>query len=211
MGRKRRPVLVGDIIARLIDEVTGAPKASPSRGSSAGRVTQVLSAFDRIGPPVTDHADAVGFRRGVLTLQVHESTWLTELTFLKSEIVQRMNRMLGGTAVREVRLRLGPRRRVEPPRPPPRPLTSAERASIDTWTAPIADADVRDAVRRAAERSLARGAVQAPQVSGPPGPRLTPPDPADSGPAPLKYGYGGSTGHERPGWSRDRWKDHKGR
>ncbi len=214
-GRSRRPVAVGDILARLLDDVTGrggggasGPKAGPAK------VRRVLAAFDRIGPPVTDHADAVDFRRGVLTLQVHESAWLTELTFLRTEIIDRLNRMVGPSTVREVRLRSGSRRkRPAPPTPPPRPLTESQREAVATWTASIADDAVREAVQRAAARSLARGEVKVPEVSGPPGPRLKPAEPVVE-PAPMTYGYGhgthaGGERAERPGWTKDRWASRK--
>ena len=201
--RSRRPVPVGDILARLLDEQEGGRGVS---GGGAQRVSRVLSAFGRIGPPVTEHADAVGFRRGVLTLQVHESAWLTELTFLRTEIIERVNKMVGGAPVREVRLRLGPRRRIEPPPPPPRPLTEAQRSQVEQWAAPIADEAVRDAVRKAASTSLARGSVPLPNVTGPPGPALTPKDPP---PPTLTYGFGHGRGEEKKGWTKDRWKARK--
>ena len=213
-GRSRRPVAVGDILARLLDDVTGrGPGGSSGPKAGPAKVRKVLAAFDRIGPPVTDHADAVGFRRGVLTLQVHESGWLTELTFLRTEIIDRLNRMVGPSTVKEVRLRSGARRkRAAPPTPPPKPLTDRQREAVETWTAPIVDDAVREAVRRAAARSLARGDVVVPEVSGPPGPRLKPAEPATE--APLTYGYGhgkhaGGERAERPGWTKDRWASRK--
>ncbi|MEL7368773.1 MAG: DUF721 domain-containing protein [Myxococcota bacterium] len=202
--RSRKPVAVGDILARLLDEATGTSEVSPRRGASG--VSRVLTAFGRIGPPVTDHADAVHFRRGVLTLQVHESAWLTELTFLRTELIRRINKMLGGEPVREVRLRLGNRRKPSPPPPPPpRPLTDEENETVTRWTAVIQDDAVRDAVRRAAARSMIRGPVVIPKVSGPAGPRMTPADPPEAERG-LRYGYGDRQGKERAGWTKDRWK-----
>ena len=201
---RRRPVAVGEILARLLDEQTGPSEVSGTR-PGAQKVGRVLSAFGRIGAPIGDHAEAIDFRRGVLTLQVHQSAWLTELTFLRSEIIERINKMVPGAPVKDVRLRLGPRRRVVPPPSPPRPLTPEEQATVDDWISPIADDAVKEAVRRAAARSVARGSVAPPQVFGPPGPRMianTVPTPP-----PMKYGYG--AGGERAGWTKDRWKTRK--
>ena len=203
--RSRRPVPVGEILARLLDEKT-SPSGVSGPKFGAGGVSRVLTAFGRIGPPVTEHADAVNFRRGVLTLQVHESAWLTELTFLRSEIIERVNKMVGKTAVKEVRLRLGPRKKTRPPAPPPKPLTAEQRAAVDDWTAPIADDAVREAARRAAARTLGVDALPPPEASGPPGPRLRPRDPE---PPPMAYGYGDGNGAERAGWTKDRWKNKK--
>ncbi len=203
--RSRRPVPVGDILATLLDG-----KPSPTGGGGigadgrAGRVSRVLSAFARIGPPVTEQADAVDFRRGVLTLAVHNSAWLTELTFLRAEVIDRLNRMLGGEHVREVRLRLGSPKRNPPPAPRLRPLTAQEHEAVQAWAAPIADERVRRAVQRAAACCLARGAVASPNISGPPGPRRTPSEMAEEPPG-LTYGYGHGVG-ERPHWTKDRWK-----
>jgi predicted nucleic acid-binding Zn ribbon protein len=57
-----------------------------------------------VGPRVSKHTRAVGFRDGALSVEVEGSAWIHELGFLKRELVRRINRHLGSNLVREVRL-----------------------------------------------------------------------------------------------------------
>ena len=60
-----------------------------------------------IGPPITEHAEPIMLRGGILTVNVADSAWLTELTFLKKDILERINRGLLKPAVRDLRMKLG--------------------------------------------------------------------------------------------------------
>lgn len=158
---------------------------------TGSRSLEVFQAFDRIGPPVTEHAEPVLLRGGVLTLRVSGSTWMTELSFLERQIVDRVNTVLGRKVVEGLRLRLGNVRPRVPPKPPRRRLSAAEKADVEAWTADIANEAVRAAVARAASTSLARGPTEGKPPSGPPGPRiaLSPaiePEPEHG----LTYGFG---------------------
>lgn len=191
---KSRPVPLADLVGRFLKKQDAAGSKERAQQS---RAMEVFATFVRIGPPITDYADPVFFRRGQLTLSVSDPTWMTELSLLEKQLVERMNRMLGRKLVKGMRLRLGNVRRPEPDRPPPRPLSPKQQEDVAEWAAHIADPVVKEAMIRAATKSLARGPVQVPLFTGPPGPRPSAPPPP---PAPEKprYGYGFSP--------RDRWK-----
>src|SRR5678815_3652728 len=85
-GRPQRPLPIGDLIARFLSKRHG----HPDRAKEAAAM-RVFSAFARIGPPITEHAEPATLKGGILTLTVADSAWLTELTFLKAEIIARVN------------------------------------------------------------------------------------------------------------------------
>lgn len=183
---KRKPVAVIDVLSGLLG------KLQDEQVKRTGtRSLEVFTAFDKIGPPVTDHAEPVFLRGGVLTLRVSGSTWMTELSFLEGRIVARINELVGRKAVKGLRLSLGNVRRRAPKKPPKRALTAEERSEVEAWTAGIDDDAVRAAVQKAATTSIARGPTEGTPPSGPPGPRtvlLAKPEPEpEHG---LTYGYG---------------------
>jgi predicted nucleic acid-binding Zn ribbon protein len=55
------------------------------------------------GERIAKRTRAVGFRDGVMTIEVEGSAWMHELGFLRRELVRRANRHLGADVVREVR------------------------------------------------------------------------------------------------------------
>lgn len=193
-----------DAAADVINRVLASQSPDPRRGPPS-QALRVFTTFARIGPPIVDHADPVLFRRGALTLQVAESAWMTELSFLAPEIKKRMNGLLGRDLVKEVRFRLGPLMpRPEPP-PRPKPVPPEARARIQAWAESIPSQEVRDAVVRAAERFAAMPKKAPIDLSGPPGPRRTPTElVVDPNAKPERtYGYGDR--------AHDRWKGKKPR
>ena len=65
---------------------------------------QAVEAWPKlVGPRVARHARAVAFRNGTLHVEVEGSAWMQELSYLKRDLVQRINRELGGEHVRDVR------------------------------------------------------------------------------------------------------------
>ncbi|MEQ9496822.1 MAG: DUF721 domain-containing protein [Deltaproteobacteria bacterium] len=198
MRRKGKLDAAGDVVSRVL----AATNPDPRRGPKS-HALRVFTAFTKIGPPIVDQADPVLFRKGVLTLQVAESAWMTELSFLAPQIKKRLNGLLGRDLIREVRFRLGPLMpRPEPP-PKPKPLTREAKARIAAWADQIPSQDVRAAVVRAAERFAALPRKAPLDLSGPPGPRSTPTELIDDpdAPKPRTYGYGDR--------KQDRWKSKK--
>ena len=56
-----------------------------------------------VGPRVSRHSRAVGFRKGTLLVEVEGSAWMHELGFLKRQLIEQINGRLGGECVRDVR------------------------------------------------------------------------------------------------------------
>ena len=55
-----------------------------------------------VGARIARHARATSFREGVLKVEVEGSAWMHELGFLKRDLVQKVNRHLGRSLVRDV-------------------------------------------------------------------------------------------------------------
>jgi predicted nucleic acid-binding Zn ribbon protein len=56
-----------------------------------------------VGPRVSKHTRAVGFRSGTLCIEVEGSAWMQELQFLKRDLIRKINEKLGRELVRNVR------------------------------------------------------------------------------------------------------------
>ena len=55
-----------------------------------------------VGARVARHTRAVGFRDGVLRVEVDGSAWMQELGFLRRDLIGRIRRELGVACVRDV-------------------------------------------------------------------------------------------------------------
>lgn len=55
------------------------------------------------GERIAKRTRAVGFRDGVLTIEVEGSAWMHELGYLRRELVRRANQCVGVNVVRDVR------------------------------------------------------------------------------------------------------------
>ena len=60
---------------------------------------------DIVGPNAAKVSSAVACRDGVLFVEVKNSVWAAELSFLKRDIIKRLNRRLGRGTVKDIRFR----------------------------------------------------------------------------------------------------------
>jgi hypothetical protein len=82
---------------------------------------------------------------------------MQQLSLLKPEIMEKVNRTLGKEAVTDITLRIGElESRDRPAEEPPvlTPLDSKEREKIEDYTRAIGDDDTREAVRRVIEKDF---------------------------------------------------------
>jgi predicted nucleic acid-binding Zn ribbon protein len=110
-----------------------------------------------VGPVIARHAQPQIVRGKKLTLVVDSPAWMQQLSLLKPQIVEKVNRNLGKETIKDIMLRLGEvESRTEPSeRPPVRTvLGREEREKIEEYVRGISDADTRDAVRRVIEKDF---------------------------------------------------------
>ncbi len=78
------------------------------RRSSDGELTRIWELWDGIiGEAVARHARPEAFKGKLLLVNVTSSTWLHHLQFLKSDIIDKVNRAFGETVIEEIRFKIG--------------------------------------------------------------------------------------------------------
>ena len=107
--------------------------------------------------------------KGRLKVVVANSTWLNELTFMREEIIARINEVMGRHMVRELHLMLGRPSPLRPPAPrrvrcpapaePPRPrlpIPAETRRQVEQLVSGLEDPELRQAVKDAWMEEVAR-------------------------------------------------------
>jgi len=128
----------------------------------AGVLAEVTRAWpDAVGSAIARSAwpQRVG-RDGTLHVTTVSSTWAFELGRMEAEIRAKLAASLGDATPPALRFALGPvpsPPAAEEERPAAPPPTAEEAARASSLTAGIEDPSLREAVRRAAAASLARG------------------------------------------------------
>ncbi|MBJ6727039.1 DUF721 domain-containing protein [Geomesophilobacter sediminis] len=146
--RMRRPTTVSSILSGVF---TGTPAAERLR---EGQIWVVWE--DAVGPGIAAHAHPVSFRDGTLTLAVESAPWMQQLTYLKREIIAKVNEALREPMVRDLYLKAG---RVKPAPPPPperkrRPLTEEEIQWANEQANSLEDPELRAVFERLIKRDL---------------------------------------------------------
>jgi predicted nucleic acid-binding Zn ribbon protein len=112
-GGARGPKPVAEILGDLF----------AARGLARVRALGELEAAwsDAIGEPGRRQTRVDGLRRGVLSITVAHPTLLEELaSFQKPNLLVALRRSMGGTPIHDIRFRIGPVDRADPPPPPGR-------------------------------------------------------------------------------------------
>ena len=159
--RKKSLSPLHEILTRVLATTEGAPKRRRSSKS-----LKVFDAFKALGPPFTQNAEPKFFRKGVLTLTVEQSAWLTELTFLAPDIISRLNQALGAELITEIRAQQGQfesaalsKPKPKPKRPPALPPAVSPYAEeqLAELGQNIKNTELRQAIQRAARWSYGKG------------------------------------------------------
>jgi hypothetical protein len=69
-----------------------------------------------VGESVALHAQPRSIHHRILFIDVSHSTWIQQLQFLKSTLIEKINAHLGGPLIEDIRFRLG---KISPPIPEP--------------------------------------------------------------------------------------------
>ncbi|MBZ6075977.1 DUF721 domain-containing protein [Microvirga puerhi] len=86
-----------------------------------------------------------------------ESAFALEMQHLAPVVMDRVNTYYGWRCIGKLVLKQGPVRRIEKPRPVPRPLTEADRERLSTATRPIEEEPLRAALDRLGEAIVGSG------------------------------------------------------
>lgn len=110
-----------------------------------------------VGPAIARHAQPHAVRGKKLTLIVDSPAWMQQLSLLKPEIVEKVNRNLGQETIKEIVLRIGElesRDRPSEEHPVRKVLDRDEQEKIENYLREISDVDIREAVRRVIEKDF---------------------------------------------------------
>jgi predicted nucleic acid-binding Zn ribbon protein len=110
-----------------------------------------------VGPVIARHAQPQTMRGKKLTLVVDSPAWMQQLSLLKPQIVEKVNRNLGKETIKDIMLRLGEveSRKMSSEAPPVRRVLGRdELEKIEEYIRNIGDADTREAVRRVIEKDF---------------------------------------------------------
>jgi hypothetical protein len=142
-------------MARKLDRLSMTlDKLLKARGFQ-GRVHEyrIFGQWERaVGGVIAQHAQPVSVRGNKLALVVDSPAWMQQLSLLKPEIIEKLNKLLGREAIKDLTLKLGeiapPHELSAPEEPAGPPLGPEERAKIEDYVRGIVDAEAREAIRR---------------------------------------------------------------
>ena len=92
------PRLLGKVLKKFI--------ASNSIGESITQLELLSHWEDILSPVLCKHAKPIGIKGNELIVEVSSSAWLNELSFLKSELKNRLNKEAGRELIKEIRFYL---------------------------------------------------------------------------------------------------------
>jgi len=90
---------LSDLLPKLLDEV--------GLGQTAQAVAVIRAWDEAIGPVFRAHCRPDGVRNGVIHARVRDSAWMQRVQLEKPRIFARLRELLGESAPRELRLRIG--------------------------------------------------------------------------------------------------------
>ena len=111
-----------------------------------------------VGAGIARHAQPQSVQGKKLTLIVDSPAWMQQLSLLKPEIIEKMNRALGREAVNGITLKLGEvvpatKKAVEPA-PVRAELDQKERAEIEASLRELRDPDIKEIMRHLLEKDV---------------------------------------------------------
>jgi len=111
-----------------------------------------------VGAVIARHAQPQSVRGKKLFLSVDSPAWMQQLSLLKPELIEKVNRNLGRDAIKEIALKLGEIVSTKGPQaeeaPARLPLNAEDREKIEQYVQEVHDPDVRAAIRRVIEKDL---------------------------------------------------------
>ncbi|MBU5636011.1 DUF721 domain-containing protein [Geomonas sp. Red69] len=134
----KRPAPVTDLLTALL---RGTPAELRLK---EGRIWEVWD--EAVGSKIALHAQPASFREGTLTLHVDSSPWLQQLTYLKKDLIAKVNEALDEELVKEIQLKGGKVRSAaaKPQQAPKRrKLSEDEQAWIKEQAETVTDPELR--------------------------------------------------------------------
>lgn len=99
MQKRKSPALIAPVLQTL----------AKNFGLEKGMAVYALKKKwpELVGETIAAHTEPEKMRFSTLTLRVDGAAWMHELTFLKAEIIQKLNKALGSGSIQTLYLRMG--------------------------------------------------------------------------------------------------------
>jgi predicted nucleic acid-binding Zn ribbon protein len=105
-----------------------------------------------VGETIAQQAQPAFTRGGVLFVKCASSAWMQQLQFMKGQICEQLNRLLGKDVIKDIRFQMGmidrPAQGASSAKDHKVVLDAAEQARIDQALRPLADPEMREIARR---------------------------------------------------------------
>lgn len=103
MSKKRLPsdtfTPIGKVLDTLLDQC---------RANNAGGILHLIQVWEAtVGSPISDNAKPFAVKGSLLLVHVSSSVWLHQLRFLKTEILDRLNRELTHQRIDDIKFKIG--------------------------------------------------------------------------------------------------------
>jgi len=155
MARKSKLEAVGTVLSRLLE--------SRGMGGSAHMARLAAGWEDAVGKGVASHARPDMLKGGTLTVIVDNSSWMNQLSLLRTTIIEQINTAIGKPLVDDLRFRLGEVKKDGPARrkstafvPERRSVLPEEKDAIEKSLESIKDDEVKKSARRLLMTSCSR-------------------------------------------------------
>ena len=91
---------IGRVLETILDQC---------RSDNAGGIAHLAHVWQKtMGPPIADNAVPHAVKGSLLLVHVSSSAWLHQLRFLKTELMDKLNRNLVHTRIADIKFKVGP-------------------------------------------------------------------------------------------------------
>ena len=141
-----------------ISKLLTAPGLNPELGKRLKDLVIWESWDQAVGSAIAGRARPLRLVGGVLTVVVASGPWMQQLSFMKTELRDRINTLLGNERVKEIVLKSGRIQQdtgiTETARPTPKPLSVQQQAQVAKQVSDLEDAELRESLQSLIELHL---------------------------------------------------------
>lgn len=141
-----------------ISKLLTAPGLNPELGERLKDLVIWESWDQAVGSAIAGRARPLRLVGGVLTVVVASGPWMQQLSFMKAELRDRINSMLGSERVKEIVLKSGRIQHdtgiTEAARPTLKPLSAQQQAQVARQVSDLEDAELRESLQSLIELHL---------------------------------------------------------
>ncbi|HIE65929.1 MAG: DUF721 domain-containing protein [Nitrospira sp.] len=114
---------------------------------------------EAVGPQIAAHTHPQDIRHATLIILVDEAVWMHQLSFMKKEIIEKVNHFLKKRPIQNIRFQISSlpppsKPSSNPPAPKRAKLSDQDAAILRQQLEPVQDHDLKEAIQKAMRRHL---------------------------------------------------------